>query len=291
MKKIFLFGSIILLFAACSKNHQSDAYGNFETVETLISAEANGKLNEFTISEGDQINTNIPVGLIDTISLYLQKRQLTASKKAVESKIKNILSEINVYKEQLITLTKDQKRISKLFETGAATQKQLDDINGSISVTKRRIEAIETQNAGVLSEIQSLDWKVKSMEDQIQKCIVKNPVKGTVLEKYAEENEFVNLGKPLYKIARLDEITLRVYLSGSQLSSVKIGQKVQVLFDKDEDSNSEVEGIITWISSQSEFTPKIIQTKEERVKLVYAVKVKVKNDGRIKIGMPGEVIF
>ncbi len=291
MKKIFLFGSIILLFASCSKNHQSDAYGNFEAVETLISAEANGKLNEFTINEGDQINANITVGLIDTVSLYLQKRQLMASKKAVESKIKNILSEINVYKEQLITLTKDQKRISKLFETGAATQKQLDDINGSISVTKRRIEAIETQNAGVLSEIQSLDWKVKSMEDQIQKCIVKNPVKGTVLEKYAEENEFVNLGKPLYKIARLDEITLRVYLSGSQLSSVKIGQKVQVLFDKDEDSNSEVEGIITWISSQSEFTPKIIQTKEERVKLVYAVKVKVKNDGRIKIGMPGEVIF
>lgn len=282
---------LIALFSACTEQSESDAFGNFEAIETIISSEATGTLISFNIEEGQIYQMNEEVGIVDSLNLHLQKNQLLASKASVSSKIANIVSQIAIYKEQKIILLKDQKRLHVLLKDGAATQKQVDDINGAINVIDKQIASIETQNSSVLNEIKSLEWKAKIIDDQIIKCKIKNPINGTVLEKYAEQNEFVNTGKPLYKIANLDVLELRVYVSGAQLSQIKIGQKVSVLTDESKTENFENEGIISWISSQAEFTPKIIQTKEERVKLVYAVKVKVKNDGRLKIGMPGEIIM
>ncbi len=282
---------IIVIFSACTNQVESDAYGNFESIETIVSSEANGKLLSFTIQEGQNYQISERVGIVDTTNLHLQKKQLEASKASVESKIGNILSQIAVYKEQKTTLLKDQKRLQELLKEGAATQKQVDDINGGIKVIDKQIASIETQNSSVINEIKSLEWKIKMINDQISKCKIENPIKGTVLEKYVEQNEFVSMGKALYKIANLDVLELRVYVSGAQLDQIKIGQKVTVLSDKSKTENFESEGIISWISGQAEFTPKIIQTKEERVKLVYAVKVKVKNDGRLKIGMPGEILI
>jgi len=289
---LYISGILLVgLLSSCSKQIESDAFGNFEAIETIISSEATGTLISFNIEEGQIYQMNEEVGIIDTLNLHLQKNQLLASKASVSSKIANILSQIAVYKEQKTTLLKDQERLQALLKDGAATQKQVDDINGAINVTDKQIASIETQNSGVLNEIKSLEWKSKIIDDQISKCKITNPIKGTVLEKYVEQNEFVNRGKPLYKIANLEVLELRVYVSGTQLSQIKIGQKVTVLTDKSKTENFENEGIISWISNQAEFTPKIIQTKEERVKLVYAVKVKVKNDGRLKIGMPGEILI
>ncbi len=291
MKNILSTLVLIALLSACSAETESDAYGNFEAIETIISSETTGKLISFTIKEGQTYQVNERVGVVDTLNLYLQKQQLLASKAAVGSKISNILSQIDVYKEQKTTLLKDQKRLQELLKEGAATQKQVDDINGKINVTDKQIASIETQNKSVLNEIKSLEWKAKIIDEQISKCKIENPINGTVLEKYVSESEFVTTGKPLYKIANLDVLELRVYISGAQLSKIKIGQKVKVLIDESKTENYETQGIISWVSNQAEFTPKIIQTKEERVKLVYAVKVKVKNDGRLKIGMPGEMLI
>ena len=185
----------------------------------------------------------------------------------------------------------DKERIEKLLKDGAATKKQLDDINGRIDLVNSQIASIKTQNVSVISELEVVNTQISQVEESINKCNIKNPIEGIVLEKYAEENEITTFGKPLYKIADMHEMILRVYVSGSQLPQIKIGQEVEVLIDKDAKSNTKFSGIISWISESAEFTPKIIQTKEERVNMVYAVKVKVQNDGSLKIGMPGEVNF
>jgi HlyD family secretion protein len=228
---------------------------------------------------------------VDTIQLSLKREQIIAQRKASAAKIGNIQSQIDVQEETKKTLMVDKDRVEKLIKDNAAPTKQLDDINGKISVVESQIQSIRTQNNAVISEIASLDRQIDQMTDQIRRCKVINPIQGTILEKYIEPSEIVGSGKVLYKIANMDQMNLRVYVSGAQLSEVKIGQKVTVLIDKGEKEFESIEGLVTWISSQAEFTPKIIQTKEERVNLVYAMKIAVKNDGRLKIGMPGEVRF
>jgi len=210
---------------------------------------------------------------------------------AVASKLANIKAQIEVQQEQKQNLLTEKNRIEKLYNDQAATKQKLDDINGKYDVLLKQIEATKTQINSIDKEMEVMDRQVDLIDEQIRKAKIINPVNGTVLEKYVEESEIAVMGKALYKIARLDEIDLRVYISGAQLPSVKIGQKVTVLVDKDAKTNQEFEGKVIWISDQAEFTPKIIQTKEERVNMVYAVKVRVKNDGTMKIGMPGEVIF
>ncbi|MBI5403137.1 MAG: HlyD family efflux transporter periplasmic adaptor subunit [Ignavibacteriae bacterium] len=294
MNKIFLYPSLFLLMilSACSKNDKrSDAYGNFEAVETIVSAEATGKLIDFNIEEGQLLEKDVTVGNIDADQLSLKKQQLEAQKNTIRTKFKNVFSQINVYKEQKRVSQVEKNRIEKLLKDEAATTKQLDDINGNLNVLDKQIAAIESQNSTTMQEIKSLDVQIQQIQDQINKSAVINPVKGTVLMKLAEQSEIVNYGKPLYKIADISTMELRVYVSGEQLPNVKLGQIVRVLIDSDKNGLSELEGMVSWISSKAEFTPKIIQTKEERVNLVYAVKVKVKNDGSLKIGMPGEVIF
>jgi len=294
MNKVFLFLSLFLLMvlSSCSKNDKrSDAYGNFEAVETIVSAEATGKLVDFNIEEGQVLEKDVTVGNIDADQLSLKRQQLEAQKNTIKTKFKNVFSQINVYQEQKRVSQVEKNRIEKLLKDEAATTKQLDDINGNINVLDKQIAAIESQNSTTMQELKSLDVQIQQVQDQINKSAVINPVKGTVLMKLVEQSEIVNYGKPLYKIADISTMELRVYVSGDQLPNIKIGQVVRVLIDSGKDGFRELAGTISWISSKAEFTPKIIQTKEERVNLVYAVKVKVANDGSLKIGMPGEVIF
>lgn len=291
MKKIYLL-AIPLFFAACNGNDNgSDAYGNFEAKEIIVSAEAQGKILEFKIEEGETLSKNQYVGVIDTIPLSIQREQLMAQKNAVASKLNNIRAQIAVQEEQKSTLKTEKERIENLYNENAATKQQYDDIQGKYDVLVKQIEATKTQISSVTREMQVIDKQIKLLNEQISRAKIINPVNGTVLEKYLEENEIAVTGKALYKIARLDEIELRVYVSGAQLPNVKLGQKVTVFVDKNKETNQEYEGEVFWISDQAEFTPKIIQTKEERVNMVYAVKIRVKNDGKLKIGMPAEVKF
>jgi len=293
MKNIYLLFLILsVISVSCSNNDKkSDAYGNFEATEIIVSAEASGKLTEFNVEEGKTINAEEITGCIDTSQFHLKIMHLEAQRNTIRTKYKNIFSQAEVLREQKEVALIEKKRIENLLKDNAATQKQLDDVNGNINVLDKQINSVITQNSTVFKESESIDVQILQIRDQIEKSIIKNPVKGTVILKLAEEKEIVNYGRPLYKIADLSEMTLRVYVSGEQLGNIKIGQTVKVLIDSTKTENKTLEGTISWISSKSEFTPKIIQTKDERVNMVYAVKVRVKNDGSLKIGMPGEIIF
>lgn len=288
MKQLFTFLILINLVACNKNNDKADGYGNFEATEVTISAEASGKIEYLNLEEGAIVAPNTQVGLIDTILLYLSKQQLIASKNTIASKSGNVLSQTAVLNEQLKTTLIEQKRIQNMFAENAATKRQVDEINGKVNVLNEQIKSIKTQEAPISNEQKSIDVQIEKINDQIQKCKIINPFQGTVLAKYSEENEITNFGKPLYKLADLTTMTLRVYISEKQLNQIKVGQKVTVKIDTQEDMKS-YPGTISWISSSAEFTPKIIQTKEERANLVYAVKVNVKNDGSLKIGMPAEM--
>jgi len=294
MKKIQFIALMIVAisFSSCKSSEKSaDAYGNFEAVETVISAEGSGKLLNFKVFEGRDLEAGKLVGEVDSIQLVLKKKQLQALKAATSSKSANIVAQEKVYEEQIRTLNIEKDRIERLMKDKAATQQQLDDVTGKINIANRQIEAIKTQNTSVFSELDNYDSQISQIADQIAKCKVVNPIKGTVLKKYVEQFEFVNTGKALYKVANLDSIILRVYVSELQLKTLKLGQKVSVLVDSSEKEMKTYEGSIIWTSDKIEFTPKNIQTKEERVSNVYAVKIGVKNDGTLHIGMPGEVKF
>lgn len=292
MKNIILIALFATLIMSCSENgNKSDAYGNFEADETIISAEANGKIMEFAIEEGQKLTISEKIGYIDTLQLHLKKRQVLAQKNTLKTKFSSIFAEVDVLEEQKAVAIKNYERIKKMFIDKAATEQQLDDIKGKIGVINKQIIQVETQNATVINEMETIETQITQIDDMISKSIIINPVKGTVLTTYMNTFELVNQGKPLYKIADLDNIILRAYFAGSQLPNIKIGQIVTVLIDKNEDENQSYKGKITWIASEAEFTPKMIQTKEERVTQVYAVKIQVVNDGKIKIGMPGEVVL
>lgn len=279
----------VLLLSACdnSKNG-SDAYGNFEALDLLVAAESSGKLLAFDLEEGEELISGQYVGQIDTMQLYLKKQQLLAAIRTVRTKFASIDAQGMAQMVQHEILEKELIRIDKLLEDGAATIKQRDDLIGRMEVIEAQVAALETQKSTVSAELQTYKVQVAQVEDQLLRTRVMNPIDGVVLQKYKMAGEIVGAGQNLYKIADLSSLILRVYVSGDQLSSLKIGEEVAVLIDGSEDLE-EMTGKITWISSQAEFTPKIIQTREERVTLVYAVKVRVQNDGRLKIGMPGEI--
>ncbi|MFA5298554.1 MAG: HlyD family efflux transporter periplasmic adaptor subunit [Lutibacter sp.] len=284
---LLIFGSLTL---ACKNDEKADGYGNFEATEITISAENSGKLIQFNIEEGQVLEKGHYVGYIDTIPLTLKRDQLLTSKTIIYSKSGSVLSQIKVLNAQLRTANINKTRIENLIRENAGTQKQLDDINGEINVIQNQIKSVESQNLPVIDELKSIDVQLKEVEDLLQKSNIVNPANGTVLTKYVEPNEVTSFGRPLYKIADLDLMELRVYVSESQLSSLKIRQNVTVKVDVTDKKMKTYKGVITWIASEAEFTPKIIQTKEERVNLVYAVKVNVENiDGGLKIGMPAEM--
>ena len=288
MKQLFTFLILINLVACNKNNDKADGYGNFEATEVTISAEAIGKIEYLNLEEGAILAPNTQVGLIDTIQLYLTKQQLITSKNTIASKSRNVLSQTAVLNEQLKTTVIEQKRIQNMFAENAASKRQVDEINGKVNVLNEQIKSIKTQEAPINNEQKSIDVQIEKTNDQIKKCKIINPFQGIVLAKYSEANEITNFGKPVYKIADISEMTLRIFVSEKQLNQIVVGQKVIVKIDTEEDMKS-YPGTISWIASSAEFTPKIIQTKEERANLVYAVKVKVKNDGSLKIGMPAEM--
>ncbi len=291
MKNYKLIATTLLLstlFSCKNGNEKADGYGNFEATEITVSAENNGRLMQFNVSEGQELKKEAFIGYIDTVPLALNREQLLVSKQIVASKSKGVLSQITVLNSKLKTANINKARVQNLIKDNAGTQKQLDDVNGEIDVLKQQIRSVEIQNAPVVNELKSIDVQLLQIEDKITKSKITNPVNGTVLVKYAEPDEITAFGKPLYKIADLSTMQLRVYVSEPQLPNIKIGQEVTVKIDSGDDMKS-YSGKISWIASEAEFTPKIIQTKEERVALVYAVKIDVINDGSLKIGMPAEM--
>jgi HlyD family secretion protein len=292
MKSIIhlLPATFIFLFSCNSSGDEADAYGNFEAIEVIVSAEAQGKIEAFEPVEGSRLEKGQKIITIDTIQLTLKKEQLESGKTSLGAKIKTLEAQVKASNVQMVNLQREKGRIDNLVEGGAATTKQQDDLAGQIELLKAQIAATESQKSSVYSERKTLDIQIRQVEDQLWKSTVRNPVEGVMLTKYKELGELAIPGQPLYKIANLDELVLRAYLSGNQLSSVKTGSQVMVRFDA-ENGLEETSGIVSWISPRAEFTPKIIQTREERVNLVYAIKVLVPNDGRLKIGMPGEIIF
>jgi HlyD family secretion protein len=298
MKRIFrnsVFAVLLLTITACGNQNTFDASGSFEAVETVISAESTGTLKEFRVEEGQTLEAGQFLGYIDSVQLYLKKKQLESQMEAFAAKKPNIPVQLSALQEQLKTAETEKKRVENLVKSDAATTKQLDDINAQIEVIKRQIDAqkstLEISSAGINKDILPLGIQIEQINDQLLKSRIVNPLSGIVISKYTEQNEMVSTGKPLYKIADLSEIILRVYISANQLPQVKLNQKVKVHTDDGSGGFREDEGTITWISDKAEFTPKTIQTKEERANLVYAMKVKVKNDGTYKIGMYGEINF
>lgn len=309
----FSFAGLFLiagLIAGCNGNdNKPDASGRFETDEVIVSAELTGKILSFDVHEGDALAGGAVVGAIDADNLSLQKEQVQASIQALGEKTSDVNPQIRLLQDQLAvqqsklqTLERERTRTENLVKADAATPKQLDDIvaqidvaRGEMAVTQQQIAVqrnnVATQNRSILSEKAPLEKRVAQLNEQLDQANIVNPVKGTVLTKYAEAGEMTAVGKALYKIAKLDTMVLRAYIDGNQLSQVKLNQPVKVLIDSGANDYREYPGTITWVADKAEFTPKTIQTKDERANLVYAIKVRVKNDGYIKIGMHGELVL
>ena len=308
MKKITLITALAALIA-CNHKNNFDASGNFIADEVIVSAQQNGQLISYNVQEGQTLTEGQKVGQINTEVLQLQKQQVEATIATLKNKTLNpddqaalIRSQYEVQKAQLEQQQHELSRVKQLVAGGAATQKQLDDLTAAVSqlqkqlaVTQNQLKAsltnINTQNNSILSQEAPLQKNAEAVQTQINQGEIINPTTGTVLVNYALKGEIQTYGKPLYKIANTDTLTLKAYITGNQLQQVKLGQVVTVHTDAAEGGQHTYKGEITYIASKAEFTPKTIQTKDERANLVYAIKVKVKNDGYIKIGMYGEVLF
>ncbi|MEN8203048.1 MAG: HlyD family efflux transporter periplasmic adaptor subunit [Bacteroidota bacterium] len=288
--KLFTITALSAFLGCNSQADQADAYGNFEAIEVLVSAESQGRILSFEPMEGTSLEKDEVVAVIDTLQLHLNKLQLASGEASLNAKIHTLDAQAGASHVQLKNLEREKQRIDNLVEGGAATSKQQDDMKGQIELLKAQIIALESQKASVNAERSTLKVQIRQVEDRIQKGMVRNPMKGILLTKYKEKGEITAPGQSLYKMADLDELILRAYVSGNQLSEIKTGKAVRVRFDVP-GGMDETGGVVSWISPMAEFTPKIIQTKEERVNLVYAIKVVVSNDGSLKIGMPGEVFF
>lgn len=300
---------ILLALNACQKSApKADAYGNFEADERIVSAEASGKILHFALEEGQTLTSGQVVGFIDSLQISLKREQLQAAIRAIAAKSPAIGAQLAVYekqmagvRQQLSTLEREKRRIENLLKNDAATPKQLDDLNAQMEAAQRQMDilleqktasnaVLDVQKSGLLAEIMPLQKQIAQLDDQLAKCRITNPVEGAVLVKYAEPGEVVGFGKPLYKIADVQHLTLRAYITGDQLAGVKIGQEVKIMVDTAEGKQQEHRGKIRWISPKAEFTPKVVQTRQERVNLVYAIKISVANpDGILKIGMPAEL--
>lgn len=298
MESMKLIGCLFLLFllSACGgRTTGYDATGTFETTEVLVSAEASGKLLFFDVEEGTRLSSGAEVGLIDTVQLYLKRLQLQASMKSVESQRPDVNKQIAATRQQITTAQREKRRVENLLKAGAANQKQLDDWDAQIALLERQLAAqmssLQNSTNSLTEQSSSVAIQVAQVQDQLAKCHIASPINGTVLAKYAEAGELAAVGKPLFKVADVDHMYLRAYITSGQLSQVKLGDRVTVFSDYGGNERKEYPGVVTWISDRSEFTPKTILTKEERANLVYAVKIRVENDGLLKIGMYGGVKF
>jgi len=297
MKYQILLGIALLAgFTSCKKSdNEYDATGAFETTEVTISAEGSGKLLAFDVTEGQVLQAGETVGTIDSVQLYLRKKQLLATGKSIQVRRPDVQKQIAAIEQQITTAKIEKKRIENLLKANATNQKQLDDVNAQIAVLEKQLDAqkttLVTTNQGITEDNEGIKLQVAQIEDQLKKCRITSPINGTVLVKYVEKGELVMPGKALFKIADTENMILRAYITNDQLSQLKIGQKVKVACDFGTEKMKDYSGTVAWISNKAEFTPKTIETRDERANLVYAVKINVKNDGILKIGMYGNVKF
>ena len=296
MVKIGVWGVALLLVSACGNRLPDyDATGTFEATEVIVSAEASGKILQLKVEEGTRLKVGVEVVLVDTVQLYLKKLQLEASMKSVESQRPDLAKQIAATKQQIATAQREKRRVESLLAAGAANQKQLDDWEAQVALLERQLVAQESSLRNSTNSLteqgNSVAIQIAQVDDQLNKCHILSPIDGTVLAKYAEAGELATVGKPLFKVGELDRMYLRAYITSEQLSSVKLGDEVRVYADYGNSERKEYSGVLTWISDRSEFTPKTILTQNERANLVYAVKIAVKNDGLLKIGMYGGITF
>ena len=285
-----LIGAVML--AGCNKkDNQADAYGNFEATEVVVSSETNGRILQLNVSEGVEIDEGNIIALIDTTLFHLQKAEIDAGMRSIRTRINSINAQNDILDQQIANLNVNIARVGNMLKDEAATQKQYDDLAGQLAVLQKQISANNTQKASIAAELSVYESKKAMVNEQLVRSTVRSPLKGTVIEKYSEAGEITAAGKPIVKVADLTVIRLKAYVSGAQLGSIKIGQECSVRIDDGRKGYKTFTGKISYIADKAEFTPKIIQTKEERVTLVYAVLINVMNDGSIKSGMPGEAIF
>lgn len=299
MKKTLTYSLLPVLtlaVASCGKGNKAyDASGVFESTEVTISAEGNGKIMSLGIQEGDRLEAGAVVGCIDTVQLFLSKVQLEASRRAVGSGRLNISRQIAALESQIVKQRQELDRFTKLEQAGASNRKQVEDIQAQLDILERQLaaqkESLQNANSNVSGQADAIEAQIAQLEDRIRKCVITSPVSGTVLAKYSEAGELAVQGRALFKVADLENIRLRAYITADQLTNIKLGQAVKVYADQGTSGRKEYAGTLVWISDKAEFTPKTIQTRDERANLVYAVKIAVKNDGLIKLGMYGEVKF
>ena len=280
------------MIGGCTGNEvTSDAYGNFEATEVMVSAESGGRLLSLNAREGARLTKGEITAQIDTMALFLEARQLEAQRESILMRLQEIRAEADVLRRQKSVAKVELDRVRRMYDDGSATRRQLDEIEGMVSVLEHRITATVTKENSIRSEARVLDAQLERQRDRLSRATVRNPADGTVLNRYVEPGEMISSGRPLYKLADLETMYLRAYISGSQLAEVETDQVVTVVFDGPGGTLAQIDGVVSWIASRGEFTPRTIETREERVNTVYAIKVRVQNDGRLKIGMPGEVKF
>ena len=290
----YILAVAALMLAACGNNEKEyDATGTFETTETTVFAEQSGTLMSFSVNEGDETDASVEVGLIDTTQIWLKIQQLDATKKVYNSQKPDMEAQIATTQQQLLKAQQEEQRYKELVADGAAPSKMLDDASSNVKVLQKQLaaqqSALATSTRSLDKQSDMVDVQVRQLRDQLRKCHIVTPAKGTVLEKYVERGEFVAMGKPLFKIGDTQNMYMRAYVTSVQLQHIKLGQKVKVFADYGDGQKKEYDGTVTWISSRSEFTPKTILTDDERADLVYAVKIAIKNDGYVKIGMYGQL--
>ncbi|MGL4994015.1 MAG: HlyD family secretion protein [Bacteroidales bacterium] len=295
MKNILML-LLTFTFVSCGlADERADAYGNFEATEVMVSSQANGVIVRLDIQEGDQLEIGEEVGVIDTLQLTINRKELKASLQAISAQMPDISSQLDVIDEQMQKVLLDKRRIEALFLSEAATQKQMDDVSAQLELLKREraslLSGLNIQTRSLIAQRAPLEAKIELVNDHIARSRIVSPISGVVLNKYVERGELAAYGSPIFLIANLEELILKVYVSETQLTSIKLGARARVRVDSEGGNLIERDGVIRWVSPKAEFTPKIVQTNEERVNLVYAVKISVTNDGSLKIGMPGEVIF
>ena len=290
---VYLLGLAVLFFACHGEDGEYDATGVFETTEVIVSAQGTGEIMRFDIDEGKTVDAEVELGYIDTVQLSLKKQELLANLEATDSRRYDVARQIASLREEIATQKREQQRYQNLVQAKAANQKQLDDINARLATLEKQLaaqtETLENGNRTVSGQVRMLEAQLAQVEDQIGKCRISSPINGTILSKYAEAGELASQGRALFKVGDIVNMYLRAYITADQLTELKIGQSVRVFADEGECGRREYAGTVSWISDKAEFTPKTIQTRDERANLVYAVKIQIQNDGFVKRGMYGEI--
>lgn len=290
---VYLLGLAVLFFSCHNEDGEYDATGVFETTEVIVSAQGTGEIMRFDIDEGKTVDAEVELGYIDTVQLSLKKQELLANLEATDSRRYDVARQIASLREEIATQKREQQRYQNLVQAKAANQKQLDDINARLATLEKQLaaqtETLENGNRTVSGQVRMLEAQLAQVEDQIGKCRISSPINGTILSKYAEAGELASQGRALFKVGDIVNMYLRAYITADQLTELKIGQSVRVFADEGESGRREYAGTVSWISDKAEFTPKTIQTRDERANLVYAVKIQIQNDGFVKRGMYGEI--